>query len=85
MNKKRKQGRVSRVLLAKKVREFAGLNAWEMYKRMGKKSVQAYLSLERKAQRISLADLVALRAIYIDNGGNIKAFDELLVECAGKK
>ena len=54
------------VKIAKIVREAAGLNAWAMHKLMGKKTVQAYLSLERAAKRISLTDLYKLEKIWID-------------------
>lgn len=70
------------VELAKIVREYLGLNPWEMHKAMGKKSVQAYLSLERKAERITLADLAALEDLYIKGGGNAKKFKELQNKCA---
>lgn len=67
--------------IAKKVREFAGLNPWEMYQRMGKKTVQAYLSLERKAKRITLEDLNALEDIYIAAGGTSDEFNALRRKC----
>lgn len=63
--------------IAKKVREFAGLNPWEMYKKMGKKTVQAYLSLERKAKRITLTDLNKLEEIYLAAGGTLDNFRKL--------
>ena len=66
--------------LAKKVREFANLNPWEMYQRMGKKTVQAYLSLERKAKRITLEDLNKLEEIYIASGGSLENFRKLQKE-----
>lgn len=66
--------------IAKKVREFAGLNPWEMYQRMGKKTVQAYLSLERKAKRITLEDLNKLEEIYIASGGSLENFRKLQKE-----
>lgn len=52
--------------IVKIVRETAGLNAWAMHKKMGKNSVQAYLSLERSAKRISLKDFYALERIWIE-------------------
>lgn len=64
---------------AKKVREFKGLNPWEMHKAMGKKTVQAYLSLERKAQRMTEFDFVRLCEIY---GKGDRAFMDLVRECA---
>jgi hypothetical protein len=73
------------MLLAKKVREFAGLNPWKMHQKMNKKTVQAYITLERNAKRISLADLLSLRAIYMDSGGTVSGFDKLLQECAEAK
>lgn len=66
--------------LAKKVREFAKLNPWEMYQRMGKKTVQAYLSLERKAKRITLDDLNKLEEIYLGSGGTLEGFRKLQKE-----
>lgn len=66
--------------LAKKVRDFAKLNAWEMHKKMGKKTVQAYLSLERKAKRITLADLNKLEDIYLSHGGTLEDFRKLQKE-----
>jgi hypothetical protein len=70
------------VKIAKIVRETAGLNPWNMYKRMGKKSVQAYLSLERSAKRISLKDLYALERIWVDEGcGTREQFHERARKC----
>lgn len=66
--------------IAKKVREFAGLNPWEMYQRMGKKTVQAYLSLERKAKRITLEDLNKLEEIYLASGGSLENFRKMQKE-----
>lgn len=66
--------------IAKKVRDFAGLNAWKMSQAMGKKTVQAYLSLERKAKRISLEDLNKLEDIYIAAGGTLENFRKLQKE-----
>jgi len=54
------------VKIAKIVREAAGLNPWNMYKRLGKKTVQAYLSLERSAKRISLKDFYKLEEIWVE-------------------
>ena len=85
MKKSKVRAMVSPMLLAKKVREFAKLNAWKMHQMMGKNSVQAYLSLERSAQRISLKDLIALRNIYTEHGGTVEAFDKLVERCAGSK
>jgi hypothetical protein len=48
------------------IEELSGLNPWKMHQRMKKKSVQAYLSLKNSAKRITLPDLLALEAIYID-------------------
>ena len=55
--------------LVKLVREYAGLNPWQMHKAMRKKTVQAYLSLERNAKRITLSDFLQLEKIYIEAGG----------------
>jgi hypothetical protein len=66
--------------LVKKVRDFAKLNAWEMHKLMKKKTVQAYLSLERKAKRITLEDLNRLEDIYLSHGGKLEDFRKLLRE-----
>lgn len=60
--------------LAKIVRDFAGLNPWKMHQLMGKKSVQAYLSLERSAKRISLDDFYKLEEIWLENGGKKEDF-----------
>lgn len=68
--------------LAQKVREFAGLNPWKMSQAMGKEKVQSYLSLERKAQRITLSDLLSLERIYIKAGGTKEQFDDLVRKCA---
>lgn len=68
--------------LAQKVREFAGLNPWKMSQKLGKNSVQAYLSLERKAQRITLKDFLSLEAVYIEAGGTKSDFDDLVRKCA---
>lgn len=72
---------LSGMKLAKKVREFAGLNPWEMFQRMNKKTVQSYLSLERKAERITLKDLNRLEEIYIEAGGSLENFRKLQKEC----
>lgn len=68
--------------LAKIVREFAGLNAWKMYKLMGKKTVQSYLSFERKAKTLELKDFFALERIYVQHGGTKEDFDKLARKCA---
>lgn len=73
---------MSGVKLVKIVREFLGLNPWNMSQRMNKKTVQAYLSLERKAERITLADLETLEELYIEGGGSAKKFKELQRQCA---
>jgi hypothetical protein len=71
--------------LVKKVREAAKLNAWAMHKKMGKKTVQAYLSLERSAKRISLEDLFALEKIWIEEGcGSASDFQDLARKCTKK-
>lgn len=65
------------------IREKAGLNPWAMHKRMHKDTVQAYLSYERRAKRTSLADLMALEAIFIEEGlGSHDDFWKLLKKCA---
>lgn len=72
--------------LVKKVREIAGLKPWAMHKLMGKKSVQAYLSLERSAKRISLADYFQLEKIWLENKcGTQEEFHKLARECAAKE
>lgn len=69
--------------LVKKVRESAGLNAWAMHKRMGKKTVQAYLSLERSAKRISLTDFFLLEKIWIEEKcGTKEEFVDLARSCS---
>ena len=75
---------MSGVELAKIVREFRGWNPWEMHKAMKKKTVQAYLSLERSAQRITLADLETLESLYIEGGGTAEDFKKLQRKCAKK-
>lgn len=71
--------------LAKKVRELAKLNAWTMHKLMNKKTVQAYLSLERSAKRISLEDLYSLEKIFVDHGcGSRDEFQEIARKLAAK-
>ena len=71
--------------LVKKVREAAKLNPWVMHKEMGKKSLQAYLSLERSAKRISLEDLFALEKIWIEHGcGTASDFQDLARKCVKK-
>lgn len=73
------------MLLAKKVREIAKLNPWNMYQRMGKKTVQAYLSLERSAKRISLEDFYSLERIFIEEKcGSKEDFDKLARSSAKK-
>ncbi len=74
------------MVLVKKVRELAGLNPWVMHQKMGKSSVQSYLSLERTAKRISLEDLFALERIFIDaKCGDISDFRELALKCTKRK
>ena len=74
------------MLLVKKVREAAKLGAWAMYKRMGKKSVQAYISLEKNAKRISPKDLYALEKIWLDEGcGTAEDFHALGRKLAEKE
>ncbi len=85
MKKNKSRVKLSPMLLAKKVREFAKITSWKMHQEMGKNSVQAYLSLERSAQRISLADLLSLKRIYIEAGGTTEAFDKLVEKCAEGK
>lgn len=70
------------VILAKKIRESRGLNAWEMHKRMGKKTVQAYLSLERKAKRVTTRDFLSLWEI---SELSAEDFLSLAVKCAKKE
>lgn len=66
------------VRIAKIVRESADLNAWAMHKLMGKKSVQAYLSLERSAKRISLKDFYRLEEIWLEKKcGSREQFHEM--------
>ena len=64
---------------AKIVRESRGLNPCEMHKKMQKKTVQAYLSLERKAQRMTEFDFAKLCEIY---GKGDRAFMDLVRKCA---
>lgn len=74
------------MLLVKKVRESAGLTPWVMFKKMGKKTIQAYLSLERSAKRISLDDYFALERIFIEHKcGDSSDFHELARKCSKKK
>lgn len=76
---------ITGMILAKKVRESAGLNPWAMHKRMGKKTVQAYLSLERSAKRISLDDYFALERIWIEEKcGSASEFQDLARRCIKK-
>jgi hypothetical protein len=82
MNKNKLRDTLPAMLLVKKVREFAGLNPWSMYKLMGRKTIQAYLSLERSAKRISLPDFYKLEEIYISHGGTREDFDTLARKCA---
>ena len=71
--------------LAKKIREMAGLNPWNMHKRMKKKTVQAYLSLERTAKRITLEDFFALERIFVEEGlGSTSDFLDLARKLAKK-
>lgn len=84
MNEKKIDANMPGMKLAKLVREYAGLNAWQMHKKMGKKTVQAYLSLERSAKRITLADFYELERIYIEAGGTKISFEELARKCAAK-
>lgn len=71
--------------LAKKIREMAGLNPWNMHKRMKKKTVQAYLSLERTAKRITLEDFFALERIFVEEGlGSTSDFVDLARKLAKK-
>lgn len=67
--------------LVKKIREKLGINPWEMHKRVKKKSIQAYLLLERKSKKISPGDLVRL---YQASGMDLGAFWKLL-EAEAKK
>lgn len=85
MNEKKLDASLSGMKLAKIVRETAGLNSWQMHKKMGKKSVQAYLSLERSAKRITLEDFFALERIWLEAGQSKPAFEELARKCATKK
>lgn len=74
---------MSGVKLAAIIREKAGLKPWEMHKRMGKKTVQAYLSLERSAKRITPKDFTALEQIFIEEAlGDHGDFWELVKKCA---
>lgn len=71
--------------IAKIVRETAGLTAWKMHQRMGKKSVQAYLSLERSAKRISLIDFYRLEDVWVEEGcGSREEFHALARKTAKK-
>jgi hypothetical protein len=49
--------------LAKKIRESLGLSCWGMKKRLNKKSIQAYLYLERESRAVKIADLIALQEL----------------------
>lgn len=66
MSKKIDRAILSPMKLAKIVRESAGLNAWTMKSRMNKRSIQAYLSMERSAKRITLEDFYMLEKIWVD-------------------
>ena len=64
--------------IVKKVREFAGLNPYKMFKQMGKKTLQAYLMLERTSKRISATDLAALKEVTLAHGGTTSQFYQML-------
>lgn len=71
--------------LAKIVRDFAGLRPWAMHKRMGKKTIQSYLSFERSAKRMTLTDYFRLESVYIEAGGSKGEFERLARDCASKE
>jgi len=68
--------------LVKIIREKLKLNPWKMHKLMSKKTLQAYLSLERKAARITLRDLELLEQAYIAGGFTTESFKALQDKCA---
>lgn len=84
MNEKKIDATLCSMKLAKIVRESAGLNAWQMYKRMGKKTVQSYLSFERSAKRLTLEDFYALERIWLESGRSKNEFEDLARKCARK-
>lgn len=73
------------VKLVKIVREFLKLNPWEMHKKMKKKTVQSYLSLERKAERITIEDFLLLEKLYIEGGGTSEQFKKEVEKSVIKK
>lgn len=85
MNEKKIADSVAAMKLAERVRKFAKLNAWKMHKAMKKKSVQAYISLEESAKRITLTDFYHLERIYVEAGGTKEEFDRMARECAAKE
>lgn len=73
------------MILVKKVRELAKLNPWAMHKRMGKKTVQSYLFLERTAKKLSLEEYFKLEQIFREAGcGTADQFRELAMKCQKK-
>jgi hypothetical protein len=64
--------------IVKIVRDFANIGPYRMFKEMGKKTLQAYLTLERKSKRISAEDLAALKRITVAHGGTASKFYQLL-------
>lgn len=73
------------MLLIKKIRELANLNPWQMHKKMKRRSIQSYLSLEREGKRVSLQDLCLLYDVYSEyNCGGLEQFFELIRKCSKK-
>lgn len=72
------------VELVKIIREKLKLNPWKMSQKMGKE-VQSYLSLERKAQRITLSDLERLEQIWLEAGKTAEEFKKYQRECAKRE
>jgi len=71
--------------IVKIVRVTAKLKPWVMFQRMGKKSIQAYLSLERSAKRISLKDFYALERIWVEEKcGTAEEFHKIAREISEK-
>ncbi len=84
MKEKKIDAKLQEMKLAKLVREFARLNNWQMYQRMGKKTVQSYLSFERSAKRMTLEDFYLLEKIWIESGGSKEGFEDLARKCSKK-
>lgn len=75
---------LSGMKLAKIVRETAGLNPWQMYRKMNRKSVQSYISFEKEAKRITLEDFFLLEKIWLESGRSKEEFQEIARKCAKK-